>query len=93
MYATRPIGTTMSHGPSRASPDPPRSVPSRIASSAGARAVPSSLVAVAALCCGAAWVFAGHLRRRLGGYTGDTLGAVQQGTELLVYIVLAWRGG
>lgn len=45
------------------------------------------------MCVGAAWLFARHVRRRLGGYTGDTLGAVQQGTELLAYLVLAWRGG
>ena len=50
------------------------------------------LVVTAIVCCGAAWLFTGHLRRRLGGYTGDTLGAVQQGTELLAYIVLTWRG-
>jgi adenosylcobinamide-GDP ribazoletransferase len=37
---------------------------------------------VAALC--ARW-----LRRRLGGYTGDGLGATQQWTELAVYAVLA----
>ena len=33
----------------------------------------------------------GWLRRRIGGYTGDTLGAVQQATELLVYGVLVWH--
>lgn len=40
-------------------------------------------VAVIALLC-AAW-----LRRRLGGYTGDTLGAAQQWTELAVYLASA----
>jgi adenosylcobinamide-GDP ribazoletransferase len=29
------------------------------------------------------------LRRRLGGYTGDTLGATQQGTEAAVLLALA----
>jgi len=38
--------------------------------------------AVALLC--AAW-----LRRRLGGYTGDALGATQQWTELAVYLASA----
>ena len=28
------------------------------------------------------------LLQRLGGYTGDTLGASQQGAELAVYLVL-----
>lgn len=41
--------------------------------------------AVAALC--ARW-----LRRRLGGYTGDTLGATQQWSELAVYLALAAQG-
>ena len=51
-------------------------------------------VAVAfVLCLGAAWVFTRVLRRRLGGFTGDALGAVQAGTELLALIVLAWRAG
>ena len=39
---------------------------------------------------GALWCFA-WLRRRLGGYTGDGLGATQQITELLV--LLAWLVG
>ena len=34
------------------------------------------------------WVFGRWLKKRLGGYTGDTLGATQQVTELLV--LLAW---
>lgn len=29
-------------------------------------------------------------RRRLGGWTGDTLGAVQQWSEVAVYLALAW---
>ncbi len=41
-----------------------------------------AVAAVAALC--ARW-----LRRRLGGYTGDGLGATQQWTELTVYLALA----
>ena len=33
------------------------------------------------------------LQRRLGGYTGDTLGAAQQGSELAFYLgVLGWPG-
>jgi len=33
--------------------------------------------------------YAYYLKRRLGGYTGDTLGAAQQFSELLIYLVLA----
>ena len=32
-----------------------------------------------------------HFRRRIGGYTGDCLGAVQQLTELAVYVALSVR--
>lgn len=39
---------------------------------------------------GVALTSAGWLRRRLGGYTGDTLGATQQVAELL--ILLLWLG-
>lgn len=48
------------------------------------------LIPAFALCLATAWLFAHHLRGRLGGYTGDTLGAVQVGTELLAYLTLAW---
>ena len=33
--------------------------------------------------------YAYFLKRRLGGYTGDTLGAAQQFSEVLIYLVLA----
>ncbi|WP_043446136.1 adenosylcobinamide-GDP ribazoletransferase [Halotalea alkalilenta] len=32
-------------------------------------------------------------KRRIGGFTGDTLGATQQGAEILIYLVLAIRLG
>ncbi len=32
-----------------------------------------------------------HFRRRIGGYTGDCLGAVQQLSELAVYVALSVR--
>ena len=35
-----------------------------------------------------AWLMARWLRLRLGGYTGDTLGATQQFNELALYMVL-----
>lgn len=38
------------------------------------------------------WLIARWVHRRLGGYTGDVLGMVQQIAELAVYLVLAWRG-
>jgi len=44
-------------------------------------------VAAAAALVVALWM-ARWLRRRLGGYTGDTLGAAQQGAELVVYLAL-----
>ena len=43
-----------------------------------------ALVAAAA----SALVMARWLRARLGGYTGDTLGAAQQGSEMAVYLAL-----
>jgi len=47
-----------------------------------------SLVLIAVLTAGLARWF----RRRLGGYTGDTLGATQQVTELAILAVAAWQG-
>lgn len=52
----------------------------------GARAVPALILAG-----GLAWAMAGWLRRRLGGYTGDGLGAVQQMTELAILLVALWH--
>ena len=43
------------------------------------------------LAAGLAWVMARWLRRRLGGYTGDGLGAVQQLTEITILLVALWR--
>jgi adenosylcobinamide-GDP ribazoletransferase len=34
------------------------------------------------------WSFARYCRRRIGGYTGDCLGAAQQVAEVLIYLVL-----
>jgi adenosylcobinamide-GDP ribazoletransferase len=49
--------------------------------------VPARALAAAALAASlAAAVMARWLHRRLGGYTGDTLGATQQGCELAVYL-------
>ena len=52
----------------------------------GNRAVPALLLAG-----GLAWGMARWFRRRLGGYTGDGLGAVQQGTELAILLAALWR--
>jgi adenosylcobinamide-GDP ribazoletransferase len=40
-----------------------------------------------------AYVLRGYFLRRIGGYTGDCLGAVQQVTEIVTYLgfVLVWR--
>jgi adenosylcobinamide-GDP ribazoletransferase len=48
---------------------------------------PALLAAVLAA-GGVAMVMARWLKQRLGGYTGDTLGAAQQGAELVVYLAL-----
>ncbi len=56
-------------------------------------AVQGLLHGLAALLMGAAvtaWMFR-LLRRRLGGFTGDGLGATQQLCELAIYLALAWR--
>ena len=50
---------------------------------------PAHMLAAGALATLAtAWLMVRWLRRRLGGYTGDTLGATQQFSELAVYLVL-----
>jgi adenosylcobinamide-GDP ribazoletransferase len=55
----------------------------------GCAAAQASLIAIALLCCAAgALGCARWLQRRLGGYTGDGLGATQQITELLT--LLGW---
>ena len=43
------------------------------------------------LCALAAFLVARLLRRRLGGFTGDGLGATQQVCELAIYLALAWQ--
>ncbi len=52
----------------------------------GSRAVPAFVIAA-----GLAWGMARWFRRRLGGYTGDALGAVQQLTELTILLVALWH--
>jgi adenosylcobinamide-GDP ribazoletransferase len=39
--------------------------------------------------CAAAWGASHWIARRLGGYTGDTLGAVQQAAEIAFLVVAA----
>lgn len=41
------------------------------------------------LLCAFTFVFAIYLKRRIGGYTGDCLGAAQQICELIIYLVAA----
>jgi len=46
----------------------------------------------ALLACGlGGWGMARMFRRRLGGFTGDALGATQQVCELSIYLALAWH--
>lgn len=42
-----------------------------------------------ALVVGAAWFFSRHVERRIGGHTGDTIGATQQLTEIMSLVALA----
>lgn len=53
----------------------------------------SVLIVAAACCVATAWWCARWFERRLGGYTGDCLGATQQLCELVIYlgITAAWR--
>ncbi|MEM6904449.1 MAG: adenosylcobinamide-GDP ribazoletransferase, partial [Pseudomonadota bacterium] len=53
-----------------------------------ASVAPQTLVAVA-LGAGAGAVILGLLVRRLGGYTGDGLGAIQQAAEVMIMVALA----
>lgn len=39
------------------------------------------------------WALVFWFRRQIGGYTGDTLGAAQQVSELAVYMLLLALGG
>jgi adenosylcobinamide-GDP ribazoletransferase len=44
----------------------------------------------ALLCAGAgAAAVAGLARRQLGGYTGDVLGAIEQGSEIIIMVAAA----
>jgi adenosylcobinamide-GDP ribazoletransferase len=54
----------------------------------GPRALPALL-----LSGGVALLFGLFVRRRLGGYTGDALGATQVLTEIAVLLAAAWRAG
>lgn len=54
----------------------------------GPRALPATLLAG-----GLAWAMARWFRHRLGGYTGDTLGAVQQVSELAILLAALWHAG
>lgn len=53
--------------------------------------LPPANLAMALLLAAACTLWLGRLmRRRLGGYTGDCLGATQQGSELAFYLGLLW---
>lgn len=57
---------------------------------AAARVLPLAALAIATLAAAAVTLWmARWLRRRLGGFTGDTLGATQQFSELAIYLALA----
>lgn len=50
---------------------------------------PLQLIAIALVLAIWRWWFGRYIVRRLGGYTGDCLGASQQVAEVLIYLVLA----
>jgi adenosylcobinamide-GDP ribazoletransferase len=54
---------------------------------------PAQIVAVIALSVFVTYAAARHFQRRIGGYTGDCLGATQQLAEVAVYIALCMRAG
>lgn len=45
-----------------------------------------SLMVLVVIALAFRWAFAVYLRRRIGGYTGDALGAAQQVIEIIVYL-------
>ncbi|WP_373083535.1 adenosylcobinamide-GDP ribazoletransferase, partial [Zhongshania sp.] len=45
-----------------------------------------SLMVLVVIALAFRWAFAIYLRRRIGGYTGDALGAAQQVVEIIVYL-------
>lgn len=53
-------------------------------------AIPAwKVLAIVALLLALRWAFGAYCKRRIGGYTGDCLGAAQQVAEVLIYLVLA----
>ena len=50
---------------------------------------PLQLIAIAVVLAAWRWWFGRYIVRRIGGYTGDCLGAAQQVSEVLIYLVLA----
>lgn len=50
---------------------------------------PLQLLAIAVVLAIWRWWFGRYIVRRIGGYTGDCLGAAQQVAEVLIYLVLA----
>ena len=50
--------------------------------------VPASAIALVITLIVAVWIIRKYLRNQIGGFTGDTLGATQQVTELLIYLIL-----
>jgi adenosylcobinamide-GDP ribazoletransferase len=50
---------------------------------------PLQAVAISLLLAAWRWWFGRYIVRRIGGYTGDCLGAAQQVAEVLIYLVLA----
>ena len=56
--------------------------------------LPAQQALAAVICAGAVTLIAArHFRRRIGGYTGDCLGSVQQLSELAIYIALNLKFG
>ena len=75
-----------------ADPTRPRGVAFALATGAAAVCLPLTVTAPAVILAGVAGLAAGHLamrfpcERKLGGYTGDCLGGVQQMSELGMYL-------
>ena len=47
-------------------------------------------VVVGGVCLAAIWGFSGIVKRKIGGMTGDTLGATCELTETVIFVTVAW---
>lgn len=69
----------------------PPHMPLQPSTMGGISSMGNLVLALLILGAGTRWLAAAYFRHRIGGYTGDCLGALQQVSEVAVYLVfLAW---